>query len=119
MDCSMKLIERTADGVTILDLKGRLVLEDGGDLFLATVNRLVGEGVCNVLVNFDECTYLDSAGLGILVSKYVTLKNRGGTLKVCNLHRRSFEVLTITRLLSVFESFPSEAAALASFRAAT
>lgn len=113
----MKISIRTVDHVTILDVKGRLVLGDGDDSFVKAVNALAYSGSVNVVLNLDEVTYIDSAGLGVLVSKYVTLRNRGGNLKVCNVHRRSFEVLTITRLLTVFESFDSEAAAIASFSA--
>ena len=112
----MKLAVRTAGDVSILDVKGRLVLGDGDDTFVNAVNELAFSGRVNIVLNLDEVTYIDSAGLGVLVSKYVTLRNRGGNLKVCNIHRRSFEVLTITRLLTVFESFDSEAAAIASFK---
>ena len=115
----MKIATRTVGDVTILDVKGRLVLGDGDDTFVRTVNELAFSGRVNIVLNLDETTYIDSAGLGVLVSKYVTLRNRGGTLKVCNIHRRSFEVLTITRLLTVFESFDSETDAIASFAAAT
>lgn len=111
----MQLSSRTVGDVTVLDIKGRLVLGDGDDRFVNAVNELAYSGRVNIVLNLDETTYIDSAGLGVLVSKYVTLRNRGGTLKVCNAHRRSFEVLTITRLMTVFESFESEAAAVASF----
>jgi anti-sigma B factor antagonist len=115
----MKLEVRTVGEVTILGVKGRLVLGDGDDSFLKTVNELAFSGKVNIVLNLDEVTYIDSAGLGVLVSKYVTLRNRGGNLKVCNIHRRSFEVLTVTRLLTVFESFDSEGAAVASFTASS
>ena len=110
------LTTRTVGNVTVLDVKGRLVLGDGDETFLKTVNDLAFAGHINMVLNMDEVTYIDSMGLGVLVSKYVTLKNRGGNLKVCNIHRRNFEVLTVTRLLTVFESFDSENAAVESFR---
>lgn len=111
----MQITERTDGDVTILAVKGRLVLGDGDDSFVNAVNRLAYSGRTKIVLNLDDVTYIDSAGLGVLVSKYVTLRNRGGNLKVCNIHRRSFEVLTITRLLTVFESFDSEAQAVESF----
>jgi len=114
----MTVTTRTVGNVTVLDVKGRLVLGDGDETFLKTVNDLAFSGHVNIVINMDETTYIDSMGLGVLVSKYVTLKNRGGNLKICNLHRRNFEVLTVTRLLTVLESFDSEAAAVASFQSA-
>jgi len=111
----MTVTRRTVGNVTVLDVKGRLVLGDGDDTFVKVVNDLAFAGHVNIVINMDEVSYIDSMGLGVLVSKYVTLRNRGGNLKVCNIHRRSFEVLTVTRLLTVFESYDSEAAAVASF----
>ena len=115
----MQITQRTVGDVAIVDVKGRLVLGDGDDTFIHTVNRLVQAGMTKVLLNLDGMTYIDSAGLGVLVSKYITLRNRGGNLKVCNLRARGFEVLTVTRLLTVFESFDSETEAIASFSAST
>ena len=115
----MQIAQRTAGDVAILDVKGRLVLGDGDDSFIRAINRLVQAGMTKVLLNLQDMTYIDSAGLGVLVSKYITLRNRGGSLKVCNLHSKGFEVLTVTRLTTVFESFDSEAEAVASFSAST
>jgi anti-anti-sigma factor len=83
------------------------------------MNRLVKGGVRKVLLNFDEITYVDSAGLGMSVSKYITLNKKDGALKLCKLHSRSFRVLDITRLLTIIESFDSESDAIASFSATT
>jgi anti-sigma B factor antagonist len=113
----MQMTHRTVGDVAVLDIKGRLVLGDGDDTFIRNINRLVQAGMTNVLLNLEDMTYIDSAGLGVLVSKYITLRNRGGNLKVCNVHAKGFEVLTVTRLLTVFESFDSEADAIASFSA--
>jgi anti-sigma B factor antagonist len=113
----MELTQRTVGDVAIPDVKGRLVLGDGDDTFIR--DQPVQAGMTKVLLNLQEMTYIDSAGLGVLVSKYITLRNRGGNLKVCNLHSKGFEVLTVTRLTTVFESFDSEADAIASFTAST
>lgn len=110
----MQIVERTAGDVTILDLSGRLVLGDGDEALRDTVNRLVEQGCRKVVLNMLEVTYLDSAGLGTLVSKYITVHNRGGQLRVCNLQRRAFAVLQITKLLGVLQAFDSEQEAIRS-----
>lgn len=110
----MLIAERTIGNVTVLDLKGRFV-DDDQQIFPKTMNRLVRQGKLKVLLNLDEVTYIDSAGLGMLVSRYLRVTKHEGQLKLCNLHRRSFRVLDITNLLTVFETFDSEEEALRSF----
>jgi anti-sigma B factor antagonist len=110
----MQISERVVGDVTILDLRGRFVEERQND-FRDAVDRLVRLGCRKMLLNLDEVTYMDSAGLGMLVAKYITLDKRDGKLKLCKLHHRSFRVLDITRLLTIFESFDSEPQAIASF----
>jgi anti-anti-sigma factor len=112
----MQIAERQVGDVTILDLAGRLILDDGFEPLRQTLNRLVGQGHRKVLLNFDAVTYLDSAGVGLIACKYLTLHRHNGELKLCHLHSRSYEVLNITKLLSVFESFSSEAEALKSYK---
>lgn len=112
----MKIAERPVGDVTVLDLEGRLILDDGFEPLRETINRLVGEGKRKLLLNLDAVTYLDSAGVGLIACKYVTLCRHNGQLKLCNLHPRAYDVLHITKLLTVFESFHSEKAALNSFK---
>ena len=112
----MEISERTADGVVILDLSGRFILSDGEELFRKTVDDLIERGQLQVLVNFKDVTYLDSAGVGSLVWKYVTIRKLGGRLKLVHLKVRSFRVLATTRLLAVLENFESEQEALDSFK---
>jgi anti-anti-sigma factor len=112
----MQISERQVGNVTILDLSGRLILDDGFEPLRQAVNRLVGQGQLKVLLNFAAVTYLDSAGVGLIACKYLTLHRHSGELKLCHLHTRSYEVLNVTKLLSVFESFDSEAEALSSFK---
>ncbi len=112
----MEITERTADGVAILDLNGRFILSDGEDLFRKKVDELIARGQLQVLVNFNDVTYLDSAGIGSLVWKYVTIRKLGGRLKLMHLMVRSHRVLATTRLLGVLENFESEKEAIASFR---
>jgi anti-sigma B factor antagonist len=114
----MEIAERVVDGVAILDLSGRLILSDGEKTFRQKVDDLVLQGQKKILVNFDNVTYLDSAGVGAVVWKYVTLKRQGGDLKLLNLHLRTHRVLAVTKLLTVLQSFDSETAALAAFRSA-
>jgi len=111
----MQIIERSVGDVTVLALKGRLIVGDGDDVFRDALNRLIQLGRKEILLNLDEVTYLDSGGLGVLVSKYISLCKRDGHMKLCRVHGRPLKVLGITRLLTVFESFDSEEAALKSF----
>jgi anti-sigma B factor antagonist len=115
----MKIAERSVGDITILDLDGRLILDDGFEPLRVVLNRVIGEGRRKLLLNMDRVTFLDSAGVGLIACKYVTLCRHGGQLKLCSLRTRSHEVLHITKLLTVFESFDSEATAIASFTAST
>jgi anti-anti-sigma factor len=115
----MQISERTVGDITILDLQGRLILDDGFEPLRQALNRLIGQGRLKLLLNLDGVTYLDSAGIGLIACKYVTVHRHGGQLKLCNLHTKTYEVLNITKLLTVFESLRSEDAALASFSAST
>jgi len=111
----LQISERTVGDVTIFDLEGRLILDDGFEPLRVALNRVIGDGQRKLLLNLAGVTFLDSAGLGLLVCKFVTLCRLNGQLKLCNLHSHSHEVLRTTKLLTVFETFESEADALASF----
>src|SRR5688572_6106154 len=115
----MTIAETQVGDVTILRLTGRLELEDGDLVFRDYVNRLVAEGRVKIVLDLKDVTHIDSAGLGMLVSKYVSTRNRDGTIKLLNLTRRSSHLMGITRLATVFEIFDEEADALRSFGAAT
>src|SRR5438093_10308149 len=111
----MQIVERRLGEVMILRLNGRLVYEDGFEDLRQALNRVLGEGNTKILLNLDEVTYLDSAGVGLIACKYVTVRRHGGQLKLCNLRPRSHEVLNITKLLTIFESFDNETDAVKSF----
>jgi stage II sporulation protein AA (anti-sigma F factor antagonist) len=113
----MDIAERLVGGVTILDLKGRLVFPEGDQPFRQRVDDLMARGSRLFLINFDDVTYVDSAGVGAVVWKYVTLKKQGGGLKLMHLHPRTYKVFAVTKLLTVLEHFDSEAAAIKSFEA--
>lgn len=112
----MKIAERTVGDITVLDLEGRLILDDGFEPLRESINRLVGEGKRHLLLNLQGVNYIDSAGVGLIACKYVTLCKHNGHLKLCNLHARTKDVLHITKLLTVFEAFHSEESALNSFK---
>jgi anti-sigma B factor antagonist len=111
----MEIVEGRVGDVAILRLHGRLVYEDGYDALRQALSRVLGEGCTKVLLNLDGVTYLDSAGVGLIAYKYVTVCRHGGQLKLCNLRRASHRVLNITKLLTIFESFENEEDAVKSF----
>ena len=111
----LEILQREVRGVTVLDLSGRLVLEDGVNMFLERMNQLRHMGHRWILLNFDRITYLDSAGVGAIASKYVSARKRDGDVKLLNLRPKSHTVLKTTKLLTVLESFESEEEAIESF----
>jgi anti-sigma B factor antagonist len=114
----MEMKERDSGGVTILDLSGRII-QGGGDLILKDkLQSLVQQGKKNILLNLAEVGYIDSAGLGGLVSAHITLSREGGRVKLVNVTKKLQDLLSITKLYLVFETFDSEAAAIASYREA-
>ena len=111
----MQISERTVGDVTVLDLEGRLILDDGFEPLRIALNHVIGEGRRKLLLNLAGVTFLDSAGVGLIACKYVTQCRHNGQLKLCNLNSRSHEILHSTKLLTVFEAFASEADALDAF----
>lgn len=108
-------VRRTGD-VAIVDLSGRLTLGEGCGALRAAVKDLAAQGAKKILVNLKDVSYIDSSGLGEMVASYATVTNAGGQIKLLNAQTRVRDLLTITKLFSVFEDFPNEAAAVASFR---
>ena len=111
----MEIAERSVDGVTVLDLKGKMTLGDGDELLRMKINTCIAEGNKKIVLNLGEVPYIDSAGLGEIVRTYTTVSRQGGNLKLVNLTKRITDLLSITKLLTVFETFDSEAEALKSF----
>lgn len=111
----MQIEEREVDGVTILDLKGKITLGDGDEVLKDKINSLVLQDRRRILLNLAEVPYIDSAGLGEVVRTYTTVSRQGGQLKLVNLTKRITDLLSITKLLTVFETFDSEAEALKSY----
>lgn len=107
--------QRQVKGVTILDLSGKITIGEGSTQFREAIRRLIEQNQKHVLLNFADVNYVDSSGIGELVSAYTNLNNQGGQLKLLNLPRRIRDLLRITKLLTVFETFQDEATALRSF----
>lgn len=116
MTGALRITERRHDDVVVLDLDGRLVAEEGDRPFAERIEKCLRAGAKNVLVNLRDVSYIDSAGVGMLVAKFVTTRRQGGRLKLVHLNDRTGRVLGIARLLTVFEVFDSESDALASFQ---
>ena len=114
----MQIEERAVGDVVVLDLKGRVTLGDGDELLKDKVNSLVNRGFKKIVLNLAEVPYVDSAGLGEIVRTYTTVSRQGGSLKLLNLTKRITDLLAITKLLTVFETFDSEGEAVKSFTSA-
>ena len=116
----MQLEERIVGNVAIVRITGDITLNAGGDVLLKDkVQSLIHQGHRNLLVDLSGVSYVDSAGLGQLVQAYATTKNRGGALKLLNVTKRLRDLLVVTKLLTVFDTYDSEAAAVASFGSAS
>lgn len=112
---SVKLSSRQVGDVTVIDAAGRITLGEGSSTFRDTIKDLTAKGHKKVLLNLGDVSYIDSSGIGELVSGFTTVANSGGSLKLLNLTKRIQDLLQITKLYTVFEVFDDEAAALASF----
>ena len=114
----MQIDQRTVGDVIVLDLKGKITLGEGDELLKDKVNSLVNQGHKKIVLNLADVPYIDSAGLGEIVRTYTTVSRQGGSLKLLNLTKRITDLLSITKLLTVFETFDSEKDAVGSFSAA-
>jgi anti-sigma B factor antagonist len=112
----MTVSERSVDNVTILDVSGNVTLNDGAEQVRDKVRSVLQQGQKQVLVNLAGVSYMDSAGLGELVQAYSTVAKQGGKLKLVSPTKRLRDLLVITKLATVFDSFDDEAAAVASFK---
>ncbi|HYE89111.1 MAG TPA: STAS domain-containing protein [Vicinamibacterales bacterium] len=112
----MEIVERTVNDVTVLDLKGKMTLGEGDELLKDKINSLLASGKKKLLLNLEAVPYIDSAGLGEVVRTYTTVSRQGGSLKLLNLTKRIEDLLSITKLLTVFDTFDSEAEAIKSYK---
>jgi len=112
---SMKVSTRQVDGVTIVDCSGRITLGEGSVMLKDTVRELLSKGQKRILLNLGDVNYIDSSGIGELVSAFTTVRNQGGELKLLNLTKKVHDLLQITNLYTVFDVKDEEAAAVKSF----
>jgi anti-sigma B factor antagonist len=112
----MEISERNDGKVTILSLAGKVTLGEGDVLLKDKLHSLLNQGRKDVLLNLAQVSYVDSAGLGAIVSAYTTMTREGGSLKLANVTKKMQDLLSITKLLTVFETFDSEDEALRSYR---
>jgi anti-sigma B factor antagonist len=113
----MQIDERAAGEITILDLTGKMTLGEGDEVLRDKINSLASEGKKRIVLNLAAVPYVDSAGLGEIVRAYTTVSRQGGSLKLLNLTKRITDLLSITKLLTVFETYDNEADAVRSFSA--
>ena len=112
---SMKASTRQVDGVTIVDLSGRITLGEGSVVLRDTIKDLLGKGQKKILLNLGDVSYIDSSGIGELVSAFTSVRNQGGELKLLNLTKKVHDLLQITKLYTVFDVKDDEAAAVKAF----
>jgi len=111
----INISERQAGDVTILDLSGKVTIGEGSVALRNAIRRLLGKGKNKILLNLGGVGYIDSSGIGELVSSFTAVNKEGGTLKLLNLTQKIQDLLAITKLLTVFDVFDSEAEALSSY----
>ncbi|HJO37856.1 MAG: STAS domain-containing protein [Vicinamibacterales bacterium] len=111
----MQIEERTVGEVLVLDLSGKLTIGEGDELIKDKINSLIQQGKRKLILNLEGVPYVDSAGLGEIVRTYTTVSRQGGQLKLVHLTKRIEELMAITKLLTVFETYESEQEAVDSF----
>ncbi|MCA1592559.1 MAG: STAS domain-containing protein [Acidobacteria bacterium] len=112
----LNIRERQAGDVTVLDMDGKITIGEGSVALRSAIRRLVEEGKKKILLNLSSVGYVDSSGIGELVSSYTTINREKGQLKLLNLTQKIQDLLAITKLLTVFDTYDDEAAALNSFK---
>ncbi|MFL6438195.1 MAG: STAS domain-containing protein [Terriglobales bacterium] len=111
----MKSNSRRVDGITIMDLSGRITLGEGSVVLRDQIREVLGKGEKKILLNLGDVTYIDSSGIGELVSAFTTVRNQGGELKLLNLTKKVHDLLQITKLYTVFDVKDDEASAVKAF----
>ncbi len=113
---ALKITNREVDGISVVVLEGRIVLGEESNALRESVKSLLGKNKKQIVLNMDNVTYIDSAGLGTLVASHHSAHSQNASLKLSNLGSKFQEILQVTRLLTVFEVYDSEAAAVRSFK---
>lgn len=112
---SMKATNRQVDGIAVVDMSGRITLGEGSVVLRDTIRDLVGKGQKKILLNLGDVTYIDSSGIGELVSAFTAVRREGGELKLLNLTKKVHDLLQITKLYTVFDIKDDEATAIKAF----
>jgi len=112
---ALKMTTREVDGVAVVALDGRIVLGEESNALREKVKSLVAEGKKKIVLNMENVSFIDSAGLGTLVAAHHSAKGQGASLRLCHLGAKFSEVLQITKLMTIFEVYNTEAEAVASF----
>jgi anti-sigma B factor antagonist len=112
---TLKATSRQVDGITILDMSGRVTLGEGSVVLRDTIREILGKGNKKILLNLGDVTYIDSSGIGELVSAFTAVRKEGGELKLLNLTKKVHDLLQITKLYTVFDVKDDEAAAISAF----
>lgn len=112
---ALKMTDRVVDGVAVVAIEGRIVLGEESTALREKVKSLLASGQKKIVLNMDNVSYIDSSGLGALVASHTSAKSQGAALKLCHLGSKFQEILLVTKLVTVFEVYPTEAEAIASF----
>jgi anti-sigma B factor antagonist len=112
---ALRMTDREVSGVDVIDIEGRIVLGEESNSFREKVKSLLAAGKKKIVLNLAQVTYIDSAGLGTLVATFHSARSQGATLKLTNLGSKFKEVLQVTKLMTVFDTYDSESAAIQSF----
>jgi|SRR5882762_11700759 anti-sigma B factor antagonist len=112
---SLKSSTRQVDGITVLDLSGRITLGEGSVVLRDVIREILGKGEKKILLNLGDVTYIDSSGIGELVSAFTAVRKEGGELKLLNLTKKVHDLLQITKLYTVFDVKDDETAAISSY----
>ena len=113
---ALAIASREVDGVTVLELSGRITLGEGSVQLRDAIRDLISKGQRNILLDLGEVNYIDSSGLGEMVSAYTTAKNQGAELKLLKLTKKVHDLLQLTKLYTVFDIYDDEASAIASYK---
>jgi anti-sigma B factor antagonist len=112
---ALRMTDRDVSGITVVDIEGRIVLGEESNAFRERVKSLLAAGKKKIVLNMAQVSYIDSAGLGTLVATFHSARSQGATLKLVNLGAKFKEVLQVTKLMTVFDTYDNEAAAVQSF----
>lgn len=113
---ALRMTDHDVDGITVLDIDGRIVLGEESNAFRERVKQLLAAGKKKIVLNLANVTYIDSAGLGTLVATFHSARSQGAVLKLANLGSKFKEVLQVTKLMTVFDVYDSDTAAVQSFK---